>query len=162
MSATELESLRTRPLPEGELLRLNDWEETGAWVLAGAILLMGGLVALPVDGRAFGESIAGLILVGVGVMVAGVAGSGVVVGQDGITVRRLLRSRYLTWSEIDHFEVKTPLLRGALRIYLTDGTMISTPGLDGRSTRERHLSKAWISELNRRAAASSRLEQTAE
>jgi hypothetical protein len=153
MSATELESLRTQPLPEGKLLRLNDWEETGAWVLAGVILLIGGLVALPVDGRAFGESLAGLILVGVGVMIAGVARSGAIVGQDGIIVRQLLRSRHWTWFEIDHFEVKVPLLRGALRIYLTDGKMISTPGLDGRSARERRLSRAWIAELNRRAGS---------
>jgi len=151
MNATEFESLRTRPLPEGKLLRLNDWEETGAWGLAGVMLLIGGLIALPVDGRGFGNLIPGLILMGLGVMVAGVARSGVIVGQDGITVRQLLRSRHWTWSEIDHFEVKVPLLRGALRIYLTDGRTISTPGLDGRSARERHLSKAWIAELNRRA-----------
>jgi hypothetical protein len=122
-----------------------------AWILAGAVLLIGTLVALPVNGRTFGESIAGLILVGVGVMIAEVARSGVLVGQDGITVRTLLRSRYLTWFKIDLFEVKTPFLRGALRIYLTDGTMISTTGLDGRSARERRLSKAWIAELNKRA-----------
>jgi len=155
MNAAELESLRTRPLPEGKLLRLNDWEETGGWVFAGAILLIGALVALPVKGRPLSESLAGLMLVGVGVMVAGVARSGAIVHQDGITVRQLLRSRHLTWSEIDHFEVKAPLLKGALRIYLTDGRMLSTPGLDGRSAREKRLSSAWIAELNRRAGHTS-------
>lgn len=148
-----MESPKTRPLPEGELLRLNDWEEPGAWVFAGALLLIGALIALPVDGRTFSESFAGLMLVGGGVMVAGVARSGAIVDQDGITVRQLLRSRHWTWSEIDHFEVKFPLLKGALRIYLTDGRAISTPGLDGRSARERRLSKAWIAELNRRAGS---------
>jgi hypothetical protein len=139
------------PPPEGQLLRLNDWEEPGAWALAGVIVLLGILVALPVDGRDFGQSLAGLALIGVGVMIAGVARSGLIIDQRGITVRELLRARHWPWSEIDRFEVRFPLLRGALRIHLTNGKVISTAGLDGRSARERRLSEAWLAELNRRA-----------
>ena len=155
MNVTELEKIEPRPLPEEKLLRLNDWEESGAWVLAGAVLLIGGLIALPVNGRSLEESIAGLILVGIGVMVAGVARSGLIVDRHGIAVRGLLRTKHWAWSEVDHFEVKFPLFRGALRIYLINGRVVSAPGLDGRSARERRLSKAWIAELNRRAAAAS-------
>jgi hypothetical protein len=151
VEATDSRGSLPRDLPEGELLRLNDWEEPGAWVLAGAILVIGFLVALPVDGRGPGESVAGLAWIGVGLMVAGVARSGLIVDRHGITVRELLRSRHWTWDEVDHFEVKTPLLKGALRIHLVTGKVISTPGLDGRSRRERCLSEAWIAELNCRA-----------
>jgi len=122
-------------------------------VLAGALILIGGLIALPLDDRSLGESIAGLVLIGVGTMIAGVARSGLIVERQGITVRELIRSRHWTWAEVDHFEVKTPLLKGALRIHLVDGRVISTTGLDGRSSRERRLSEAWISELNRRAGS---------
>lgn len=156
MSAAKSDGVTVRSLPEGELLRLNDWEEPGAWALAGVLFLLGGLIALPVGGTSLGESIAGLALIGVGVMIAGVARSGLIVDQQGITVRELLRSRRWGWSAVDHLEVKIPLLRGALRIYLVDGRVISTPGLDGRSTRERRLSKAWIDEMNRRAVAARR------
>lgn len=144
-----------RPLPEDQLLRLNDWEEPGAWALAGILALFGVLIALPVNGRGFGHALAGFALIGAGVMVAGVARSGLIVHQQGITVRALLWSRSWEWSEVDHFEVKIPLIRGALRVYLTDGRVVSTPGLDGRSARERRISKAWIAELNHRAAAAS-------
>jgi hypothetical protein len=92
-------------------------------------------------------------MIGVGLMIAGVARSGLIVDLEGITVRELLRSRQWNWAEVDHFEVKTPLLRGALRTHLVDGRVISTTGLDGRSSRERRLSEAWISELNRRAGS---------
>jgi len=153
MSAAESESLTARPLPEGELLRLNDWEKSGAWAFAGVLWLLGGLIALSVGDTKLGESIAGLALIGVGVMIAGVARSGLIADQQGITVRELLRSRHWGWSEVDHLEVKMPLLRGALRVHLVDGRVISTPGLDGRSAGERRLSKAWIGEMNRRAAA---------
>lgn len=153
MSMAESESLAVRPLPEGELLRLNDWEEPGAWVLAGVLFVLGGLIALPVGNTNLGESIAGLALIVVGVMIAGVARSGLMVDRQGITVRELLRSRQWEWSEVDRVEVRIPFLRGALRIHLVDGRVISAPGLDGRSTSERSLSKAWIDEINRRASA---------
>lgn len=154
MDDLERESL-VPVLPEGKLLRLNDWEESGAWVFAGAVVLIGLLIALPVNGRGVGTCIAGLVIVGVGAGIAGVARSGVIVASDGVVVRKLFKSRYLRWSEVDHFAVRAPILRGALRIYLVDGTILSTPGLDGRSRRERDVSRSWIAELNRRAAARS-------
>lgn len=143
-----------KPLPEGELLRLNDWEEPGAWALAGALVLFGILISLPVDDRGFGHVLAGLGLIGAGVMVAGVARSGLIVDQEGITIRDLLRSRRFAWSDVDRFEVKFPLLRGALRVHLADGRVISTPGLDGRSGSERRRSSEWLAALNCRAGGS--------
>lgn len=144
-----------RPLPEGELLRLNDWEEPGAWALAGVLALFGILIAVPVDDRGLGHALAGLALIGAGVMVAGVARSGLIVDQEGVTIRDLLRSRRWTWDEVDRFEVKLPLFRGALRVHLVNGMVISTPGLDGRSAPERRLSSTWLAELNRRVGGSS-------
>lgn len=150
--ASDHESQAVPPLPEGKLLRLNDWEESGAWAFAGVVMLIGLLVALPVNGREVGACVAGLAVMGVGVGIAGVARSGVIADRDGVAVRRLLKKRNLKWAEVDHFAVKAPLVRGALRIYLADGTVLSAPGLDGRTRREREISQAWIAELNRRAA----------
>jgi hypothetical protein len=147
-----MNSSKHKSLPEGKLLRLNDWEEPGAWLLAGLVALCGIVIALPVEGRGVDELIAGLPMVGAGIVIASVARSGLIIDQQGITVRALLRSRRWAWSEVDHFEVRAPLLRGALRIHLMNGRVVSTPGLDGRSARERRLSEAWLAELNRRAS----------
>jgi Bacterial PH domain len=144
-------SYEDKPLPEGQLLRLNDWEEPGAWTLAGILALFGILIAVPVHGRGLGHALAGFALIVAGLMVASVARSGLIVDREGITVRDLLRSRRWAWDDVDRFEVRLPLLRGALRVHLVNGEVISTPGLDGRSASERRLSSAWLAELNHRA-----------
>lgn len=139
-----------RPLPEGELLRLNDWEVHGA-LLAAAFFFMCGLAFFIPDEI---DAVAGLIAIGIGLGFAEVGRSGVVVEKAGITVRGMFRGRQWNWSEVDHFEVRTPLIRGALRVYLRNGKVVSAPGLNGFSRRERRLSEAWIAELNRRAGGS--------
>jgi hypothetical protein len=153
MATTESSTCEQRPLPEGELLRLNEWEEPGAWMLAGFFVLVGVLVVDWKVPPGVEDVVIAVVAFGAAAMIAGVAGSGLVVDREGVTVRSLWRSRRWAWSEVDRVEVKVPLFRGALRVRLVDGRVLSAAGLDGRTRSERQLSKAWLDELNRRAAA---------
>ena len=134
-------------------MRLNEWEEPGAWMLAGFFVLMGLIVVDWKVPPGVEDLVAAAVAFGAATMIAEVARSGLVVDREGVTVRSLWRSRRWAWSDVDHVEVKVPLFRGALRVHLADGRVISAAGLDGRTRRERQLSEAWLSEINRRAAA---------
>jgi hypothetical protein len=153
MAITESSTCEQRPLPEGELLRLNEWEEPGAWMLAGFFVLVGIIVVDWKVPPGVEDIVIAVVAFGAAAMIAGVARSGLVVDREGVTVRSLWRSRRWAWSEVDRVEVKVPLFRGALRVHLVDGRVLSAAGLDGRTRSERQLSKAWLDEMNRRAAA---------
>lgn len=142
-------------LPEGRLLRLNDWAEPAGWLLTGVVIFLGFVALLTpsisshsVSARIF----AGIIWIGVGVMIGGGVRSGIILDKSGITVRGMFRSRHLDWSEIRSFEIKAPILKGSLRIELVDGEVLSTMALSGNSAKERALAKVWLKELNQRAA----------
>jgi hypothetical protein len=155
MTTRKPEADMQRPLPEGRLLRLNDWTESAGLVFAGLVVFLGLIVLFTPSISAHSATtrvIAGLVWVGVGLMIAGGVRSGVIVTEEGIKVRGILRSQTVKWSEIESFEIKAPILRGALRIRLIDGTALSAMGFDGNSAKERALAKAWLHELNQRAA----------
>lgn len=148
-------------LPEGELLRLNDWSGLAAWILACLAFLLGVflLVSPPSQLHHFDGSlrpVLGLIWLSVGLMIAGGARSGLIVDQQGITVQGLIRRTHFNWSEVALFELKTPFYKAALRIHLINGRELNTLGFGAKSPGERRLAEARVAELNRRASAPSR------
>lgn len=152
---------RKELLPEGKLLRLNDWAEPGGWVVAGVVVLFGVVLLLPpaspsshLDGSL--RPVAGLVWVGLGLMMAGGARSGLIVDHDGIAVQGLWRRNQWRWEEVDAFELKKPFYRPALRIHLADGSRASASGFSPKSVSERSLAEARVTELNRRATEARR------
>jgi hypothetical protein len=157
ITGTEVEK---EVLPEGETLRLNEWAEPAAWLLAGFAAFLGAfLLIVPAskpprfDGPL--RPVVGLIWLAIGLMIAGGARSGLIVAKRGITVQGFVRRSSLTWSQIAEFEIKQPFFRAALRIRLTDGSTMSAFGFSARSAHERRLAEARVTELNRRVCVSS-------
>jgi hypothetical protein len=146
-------------LPEGELLRVDRrsrWSERacGAWFLLFAGF---GAAIAAVEGTVYSVVIT-LVFGAIGFTNLGLPGAGLIVLRHGIVIRELqwggwIRIREWTWSEVDHFEVGRPLVKWALRVHLTDGNVVSAPLLERKSVRKGPLAKAWVAELNRRAAA---------
>lgn len=144
-------------LPEGELLRLNDWSQPAAWALAVVVGLLGvmlittkGSPSQHFDGSL--RPVVGLVWLGFGLMIAGEARSGLIVDEQGLSVQGWIRRRRWNWSEVDGFKLKRPFLRQSLRIKLSDGRTVSTAGFGARSTSERTLVEERVAELNHRAA----------
>lgn len=149
----------TEPLPEGELLRLDPWSDRLGWALGGWFLLIAALSLLNgvVEGN-IASLIVGPALGYWGVGFLGLPGSGLIVYRHGIVIReapwgRQMRSREWIWSEVDHFEVSRPRMKWALRVHFTDGRIESVPLLERKAVRKRPVAKAWVAELNRRAAS---------
>jgi Bacterial PH domain len=143
-------------LPEGELLRLNEWGEALGWLLAGFAFLLG-LFLLVVSPLKHGQldgplrPVLGLVWMAFGAMIGWNMRRGLIVDQAGIIVQRSFRRRRWTWPEIERFELKQPFVRPVLRIRFTDGTQTSTFGFNSKSRQERLLADARVAELNRRA-----------
>jgi hypothetical protein len=144
-------------LPEGELLRLNDWSRTAAWALAIFVGLLG-IMLIATKGspsQHFNGSlrpVVGLVWLGFGLMIAGEARSGLIVDEQGILVQGWLRRRRWDWSEIGEFQLKRPFLRQSLRISLADGGVVAVPGFAPKSAIERTLAEERVAELNRRTS----------
>jgi len=144
--------------PEGERLRLNDWGEPAAWVLA-AIAALAGLFLLivtpdkPSDIDGIRRVILALIWFGFGLIIAGGARSGLIVDDSGITVQGWIRRRRWNWSEVSGFELRRTFIRQALRITLVSGEQIGVTGFGAKSSSERDLAEARVAELNRRCQA---------
>lgn len=156
MSLNQSVSPEQRPLPEGELLRLNDWIELAGWVFVSAVFMIGFIPfigSFTDDSSGSGMPIAGLVWMAMSLMIADGVRAGLIVDKHGVSVQSLLRRRGWAWSEIERFEIKRPLIRGPVRVRLVNGKTVSTYGLSGHSRAERRLARAWIAELNRRAAA---------
>lgn len=146
---------RQTPLPEDKLLRLNSWAVPGAWALALVVAFLGVFILVTPSISVHSPSariIAGLVWLAVGLMIAGSARSGLVVHEKGITIQGSIKSRHWPWSEVTHFELRQPIFRGALRVHLVDGTVVSAVGFDGKSAREREVARDWVTELNKRAS----------
>jgi hypothetical protein len=146
-------------LPEGELLRLGRWSE---WpVLACAVwflLLVGISAAVAVSNGNVFSGVLALVLGAIGFTNLGLPRAGLIIYPSGIVIRELqwggwIRTREWSWSEVDHFEVKRPLIKWALRVHLSDGSVASAPLLERKSVRNGPAARAWVDELNRRAAA---------
>jgi hypothetical protein len=94
----------------------------------------------------------GIAWLAIGLFLAGMARSGLLVNSDGIVVQGLIKRSRWKWSEVVEFHLKTPFYKPALRIQLADGGIVSTIGFSAKSTSERSLAEARVAELNRRVA----------
>lgn len=142
-------------IPEGELLRLNEWAQAAGWALAVAVGALG-LMLITTKGSPSQHlngslrPIVGLVWVAFGLMIAGEARSGVIVDESGIRVQGWLRCRRWNWAEIQEFKLKRPFFRQSLRVILVDGRTVSAPGFAPRTSAEQTLVNERIAELNRR------------
>lgn len=148
-------------MPEGELLRPNDWSRPAACMMAFFAVGIGLLLLLTTPAQ--GSNLDGPLrpVYGLGWIVFGLlplrrVRAGVVVGTDGIVVRPPLRrtSRY-RWFEIKIFRFRPSFIRKSLVIELRDGRQIGAHGFGVRSAADRRRAEALVSELNDRVAGAS-------
>lgn len=146
-------------LAEGEVLRLNDWAVPALWCL-GVAAGLAGLFLVFVDPLRHGaldgplRPLLGLAWLGFGAIAGLGARAGLIVDQEGITVRpRYGRSKHFAWDEIEEFVLRRSFGGGALRIRLRDGRQLRAVGFEARSAEESTLAEDMVAELNRRVAA---------
>lgn len=142
-------------LPEGELLRLNDWAEPAGWMLA----LFAGLAGLfllltnPAPGGNLGGPLRPVLAVawlGLAFLAGSGARAGLIARSDGIEVRFRLRSSRFAWSDISTFELHQAGYRPSLRVRLADSRELHVAGFSARSPEEVDRAEAMVAELNRR------------
>jgi len=145
-------------LPEGEVLRPNDWSQPAAWMLAlfavGAGLLL--LLTEPARGSSLTGSlrpVLGLAWIAFGLISISKVRAGVLVQKDGIEVRSRLHASSYQWSAIKQFTLQPSMTRNNLQIELKDGKLIRAHGFGVRSSSERCRAESMVAELNRRVAA---------
>jgi hypothetical protein len=148
------------PLPEGELIRLNDWAEPGGWALA-LFAGLAGILLLFTD-PAPGSELSGPlrpVLAAIWLVLAFLAGSGaragLVVRPEGIEVRWRIRSSTFSWGDISTFALRRSTPRQSLRVKLRDGRELWVVGFEARSAEEARRAEAMVMELNRRADSES-------
>lgn len=143
------------PLPEGEVLRLNEWTEPAGWMLglfaglAGALLLFtdpasGGNLDGPL------RPVLAVIWLALAFVAASGARSGLVVRPEGIEVRGRIRSSTFSWGDISSFALKRSMLGPSLHVKLRDGGDLGVAGFGARSLEEARRAEALVAELNRR------------
>ena len=140
-------------LPEGELLVLNEWEQGMAFLFAGIALILGFLLLLSsVRGHLHGPAlpVAGLVWIGVGALFVQSGRAGLIVENDGVTLRGIIRRRHWSWREIKGFEIKFVIGLPSLKMTLNDGGYVRAPGFRGRTGKDRELANRRVAELNRR------------
>ncbi len=147
-------------LPENEVLRLNDWAESAAWVFAVVAALAGALLAFTDPSP--GSDITGPIRFVMAVIwfaFAFVFGSsaraGLVINGDNLEVRWRIRSRVVSWQDIATFELQRSAFRPPLRMKLQTGEELRVPGFEARSSGDSDRAKMMVAELNRRVGGSS-------
>jgi hypothetical protein len=145
-------------LPEGEPLVLNEWEQGLAFLFAGIAMLLG-VVLLLTGSSAHSHlggplrPVLGLVWIGIGVFFVQSGRAGLIVEQDGITLRGIIRRRRWAWQEIQGFEIKFVMYYPSLKITLNDGAHARAPGFRGRTAKDRELADRRVAELNRRVDA---------
>lgn len=144
---------------DGEVLRLNDWADPVALMLAfcavGAGLLL--LLTGPAHGSNLNGSlrpVLGFAWIAFGLMAVSGLRAGLIVEEQGIVVRSRVRTASYLWSDIRHFELQESKVKNALRIELKDGRQVSVRGFNTRSQSEVSTAEAMVAELNRRVPAS--------
>lgn len=145
------------PLPEGEVLRLNDWAESAGWVLALFAGLAGGLLLFTdpaPDSNLSGplRPLLGAVWFGLAFLAASGARSGLVIRSGGVEVRSRFRSSTFSWPDIDEFVLKQSIYRPSLRMKLKDGQELRVVGFGARSPEEANRAETMVAELNRRAS----------
>jgi hypothetical protein len=148
-------------VPEGQLLRPNDWSIAAAWVLftiavsAGLFLLLRPPATPHSELTGSYRLILGFLWIGFGLMAVSKVRSGVTVEKDGILVRSRIGSSRYRWSQISEFKWQPSAIRKALQIHLKDGRCIYAHGFSVRSPAEAQRAKEMVAELNRLAAGGS-------
>jgi hypothetical protein len=142
-------------LPEGEVLRINEWEAAGRFFLGGFLVLVGLGYALAKHGHSHHVPwwlvpLLGVVCIGLGVAIAASSRAGLKITPAGITVQRAFSRSDLSWAELRSFELTDAIYGTSLRIDLTDGRHIGTRGFKTRSRDQRALAEQWVAELNRR------------
>jgi hypothetical protein len=142
-------------LPEGEVLRINEWEAAGKFFLGGFLALIGLGYGLAKRGQNHHipwwlVPMLGLVCVALGVDIAASSRSGLTVERDGIGVQRAFSRVDLRWAEVKSFALTDAIYGPSLRIELVDGRRIGTRGSKTRSRNQRALAEQWVAELNQR------------
>ena len=145
-------------LPEGEVLRLNDWVVPAGWMLALFAVLGGALLILtdPAPGSEFDSPLTpliGLAWLAFAFFVATGSRSGLVVKAECVEVRFRIRSTTISWSEISEFVLPQSGYRRALVVQLRDGRKLRAVGFEAKSSREAERARLMVAELNRRVSA---------
>lgn len=147
------ETDRQQLLPEGEPLVLHEWEQGVLFLLSLVMGLLGLLVLLSglqhhLDGAA--RPVAGLVWIGGAAFFFQAGRAGLVVEEDGVTLRGIIRRRHWAWHEIEGFEIKFVIYFPPLKITFDDGRHVRAPGFRGRTAKDRELADRRVAELNRR------------
>lgn len=145
-------------LPEGEIVRLNDSSETVMWALAICAVGIGLFFILVTPSRPGaitgpGRPVLGLAWVLWGLLIASRTRMGLVVSQEGITVRYRFHASSYKWSEVKEFRLRQWGPRKALRIELENGRRIGASGFGASSPRDIQTAENVVAELNRRLDA---------
>lgn len=149
-----------QPLPEGEVLRINEGEAAGRFFL-GVFAVLAGIVYLlskhgpyhPELGWLVPASSAILILGGI--YAAASSRAGLIVEEDGITVQKAFGRTRWNWNRVLHFELTGAIYGPSLRIILlAEGGEARVRGFRARSRRQRELAEHWVAALNDRVDAS--------
>lgn len=149
---------RASLLPEGEIVRLNEWSEFVTWLLAVCGIGFGLLLLLtePSSGSNLNGSlrpVLGAVWLTFGLLVASGARTGLVVNPEGITVRYRFHASSYRWSEIKEFRLPQVGPRKALRIELETGRRLRANGFGASLPADVQTAKEIVAELNRRLDA---------
>jgi hypothetical protein len=133
------------------LLRTNSWSTLVVWLLCAVAVIVAeiGVVAWITKDEVYG------LIVGIGyllfaALMARLAMLGLVVRQDDVKLRTVLKTRYLPWGEIDHFYLRGTIYSPSLRVKCRNGGEIGVVGLAARTRPEEERAEEIVRELNRR------------
>jgi Bacterial PH domain len=123
--------------PDGTPLRANEWRQQVLWIVCACVGVLTVLVAASVIDR--GRPAGLLAVAGYGlfaVVLARAAMAGLLLDDEGIKVRKAIKTRRWRWDEIERLELREPGERHRLRVHLRDGTTHKLSGFFAWSAKE--------------------------
>lgn len=146
-------------LPEGEPLVLNEWEQGLMFLFALVAGLIGLLLLISSVEHRFHDAarpVAGLAWIGVAIIFFQAGRAGLVVEEDGVTLRGIIRRRHWAWPELEGFELRFATFLPPLQVNLYGDRNIRVRGFRGRTANDRELADRRVAELNRRVENATR------